>query len=132
MDALAGLVDLMDMALAAAPRMRAPALFQYGGKDELRAEGGEGVDLAGLPAAARRGRGIAYYPNGYHLLLRDLIGRCRSATSWPGLRDPSAPLPSGADRAAEAWLGGQVLRTNWRCASCLAIWGASWTRSSVG
>ena len=34
-DAIRGLVDLMDAAAAAAPTFHAPALFLYGGKDEL-------------------------------------------------------------------------------------------------
>jgi hypothetical protein len=51
---------------------------------------------------------MAYYPDGYHLLLRDL-DRARpigDIVAW--LRDPSAALPSGADRAAEAWLRAQA------------------------
>ena len=108
MDALGGLVDLMDMALAAAPRMRAPALFQYGGKDELVPKEATASTWRALPRRGAVGPRIAYYPNGYHLLLRDLdrtqpIG---DIVAW--LRDPSAALPSGADRAAEGWLGTQV------------------------
>src|SRR5689334_8009164 len=34
-DAIKGLVDLMDRALAAAPRFNAPSLILYGGRDEL-------------------------------------------------------------------------------------------------
>ena len=67
-DTLRGLVDLMDDALAAAPHWRAPALFLYGGHDEL------------VPADATRrlwqtlppGTPCAFYPNGWHLLTRDL------------------------------------------------------------
>jgi hypothetical protein len=43
---------------------------------------------------------------GYHLLLRDL-GRAAvlaDVIAWE--RAPRAPLPSGADRAAAAWLAG--------------------------
>jgi len=106
MDALGGLVDLMDAALAAAPRMRVPALFQYGGKDELVPKEATASTWRALPRGG--GPRMAYYPDGYHLLLRDL-DRARpigDIVAW--LRDPSAALPSGADRAAEAWLRAQA------------------------
>ncbi len=101
-DALAGLVDLMDDALAAAPRLPGPALIQYGGHDAL-------VPPRAMAAAWRtlpRGRAIrtAYYPDDYHLMLRDQ-GRAApigDIAAW--LRDPDARLPSGADIAAAAWL----------------------------
>ena len=66
-DAVRGLVDLMDAALAAAPRFRAPALFLYGGKDELIPDKATAATWRGLPDGPVR----AFYPAGYHLLLRD-------------------------------------------------------------
>jgi len=103
MDALGGLVDLMDAALA--PRMRVPALFQYGGKDELVPKEATAATWRALP----RGGAVrtAYYPEGYHLLLRDLDrGRpIGDIVAWLGV--PSAALPSGAERAAAAWLAAQ-------------------------
>ncbi len=102
-DSVRGLVDLMDIALAAAPDFSAPALMLYGGKDELippRAIAATWRDLSG---AVRR----AFYPGGYHLLLRDLdrAGPIGDMLSW--IADRAAPLPTGADRAAAAWLAGQ-------------------------
>ncbi len=99
-DAIKGLVDLMDQAAAAAPRFHAPALFLYGGKDELVPPRATAATWRALPA----GPVLAFYPGGYHLLLRDKeravpIG---DVLSW--IRDPAAPLPSGADKAAQAWL----------------------------
>ncbi|MBN8929781.1 MAG: hypothetical protein J0H19_24575 [Rhodospirillales bacterium] len=49
----------------------------------------------------------AFYPEGYHLLLRDLhrITPTEDIITW--MRAPEAPLPSGADRAAAAWLARQ-------------------------
>jgi alpha-beta hydrolase superfamily lysophospholipase len=105
MDSLGGLVDLMDAALAAAPRMRAPALFQYGGHDELVPKEATAFTWRALPRGG--GARIAYYPDGYHLLLRDL-DRARpigDIVAWLG--DPLAPLPSGAEQTAAAWLAGQ-------------------------
>jgi len=102
-DAVRGLVDLMDAALAAAPRFRAPALFLYGGKDELipdRATAATWRELSEEPVRA-------FYPAGYHLLLRDheRVTPIDDILAW--IRDPDAPLPSGADRAAAVWLQGQ-------------------------
>jgi acylglycerol lipase len=99
-DAVAGLVNLMDAAQAAAPHINEPALFLYGGEDELIPKRAMAAAWRVLPAGER----IAYYPDGYHLMLRD-IGRevpIGDVISW--IFHPSAPLPSGADRAAAAWL----------------------------
>ena len=82
-DTLDGLVDLMDAALAAAPQMRAPALFLYGGHDELVPKAATAATWRALPRGGAGAR-MAYYPAGYHLLLRDHERACRSATSWRG------------------------------------------------
>lgn len=103
MDAVRGLVDLMDAALDAAPAFRAPGLFLYGAKDELVPKGAMATMWRRLPPVPGGAR-LAYYPAGYHLLLRDL-GRAaplRDIDAW--VRRPAAPLPSGADEAAAAWL----------------------------
>ncbi|WP_162530688.1 alpha/beta fold hydrolase [Rhodovastum atsumiense] len=107
MDALGGLVDLMDAALAAAPRFRAPSLFQYGGKDELVPKAATAFTWQALPRGSADGPRLAYYPNGYHLLLRDLgrVVPIGDAIAW--IRDPAAPLPSGAEHAAAQWLEAQ-------------------------
>ena len=99
-DAVRGLVDLMDAALAAAPRFHAPALFMAGGKDELIPEQATSAVWHALPGGER----LAFYPGGYHLLLLD-SGRAApigDVVAW--IRDPRAPLPSGADRVAASWL----------------------------
>jgi alpha-beta hydrolase superfamily lysophospholipase len=99
-DAIKGLVDLMDRAAAAAPHMTEPALVLYGGHDELIPANATVAIWRALPAAAVR----AFYPDGYHLLLRDQH-RALAVTdivSW--IKDPHAPLPSGADKAAAVWL----------------------------
>ena len=97
-----GLVDLMDLALASAPRIGAvPTLMLYGGKDTI------------IPAAATRalwgalqGASVrrSFYPGGYHLLPRDL-GRAvviGDILAW--VRDPRTALPSGGEAAAGVWL----------------------------
>jgi acylglycerol lipase len=103
LDTIKGLVDLMDAALAAAPRFQAPSLFLYGGKDELIPDRATAATWRRLPAEPVR----AFYPAGYHLLLRDL-GRMTpidDILAW--IRRPGVPLPSGADRAAAVWLASQ-------------------------
>ncbi len=105
-DTLRGLVDLMDDALAAAPHMPGPALFQYGGHDALVPKRATAAAWRELPREAPIRR--AYYPNDYHLMLRDL-GRAaptRDILAWMG--DHGCALPSGADVAARAWLSMQA------------------------
>ena len=102
-DAVAGLVDLMDAATAALPRFTAPALALYGAKDELVPPKPIRAALAQLPpGAAQR---VAFYPEGHHMLLRDLGGASVAGDILAWMADRDAPLPSGADRAAAAWLG---------------------------
>jgi alpha-beta hydrolase superfamily lysophospholipase len=102
-DAVAGLVDLMDAATAALPRFTAPALVLYGAKDELVPPKPIRAALAQLPrGAAQR---LAFYPEGHHMLLRDLGGAAVAGDILAWMADRDAPLPSGADQAAAAWLG---------------------------
>ncbi|HSE73222.1 MAG TPA: alpha/beta hydrolase, partial [Dongiaceae bacterium] len=44
---------------------------------------------------------IAIYPRGYHLLLRDFNQYTVYDDIAAWIRDPEAPLPSGADRRGE-------------------------------
>lgn len=102
-DTIRGLVNLMDTALSAAAKFQAPALFLYGGHDQLVPKRATTAMWRALPPEAR----TAYYPGGYHLLLRD-HGRMTPVNdilAW--IADPNAPLPSGADRAAATWLKDQ-------------------------
>ncbi|MDI3309272.1 MAG: alpha/beta fold hydrolase, partial [Acetobacteraceae bacterium] len=99
-DTIMGLVNLMDAAQRAAPRFHAPALFLYGGKDQLVPGDAMRAFWRTLPAGER----LAYYPQGYHLLLRDLARALPLLDILSWMRHPDAPLPSGADRAAARWL----------------------------
>jgi len=102
-DAVAGLVELMDAATAALPRFSAPALVLYGAKDELVPQAPIRAALGQLPrGAAQR---VAFYPEGHHMLLRDLGGASVAGDILAWMGDRAAPLPSGADEAAVAWLG---------------------------
>ena len=99
-DALRGLADLMDTAQAAAPHLPPRVLAAYGERDMIVPVDAATRAWRAMPDGVTR----ALYPSGYHLLLRD---RGREAVigdviAW--MFDPAAPLPSGADRWARAWL----------------------------
>jgi alpha-beta hydrolase superfamily lysophospholipase len=101
-DTLRGLVDLMDLALAAAPRMPShPTLFLYGAHDTIIPPAATRATWRALPEGPIR---RALYPNGYHLLPRDLGRAAPIADILAWLRDPAAPLPSGAEPRAADWL----------------------------
>jgi acylglycerol lipase len=70
-DALHGLVGLMDAALAAAPRFDEPALILYGDRDEIVPARAIAALRARLPGVADGRQRLIGYPDGYHLLLRD-------------------------------------------------------------
>jgi alpha-beta hydrolase superfamily lysophospholipase len=104
-DAVRGLVDLMDAAAASAPAFTADGLFLYGGRDELVPKGAMEAMWHKLPPGGAR---TAFYPRAYHLMLRDLGRAAILADVLAWVRDPHAPLPSGADRAAGVWLAGRA------------------------
>lgn len=93
-DALYGLVDLMENASRRLGALRAPTLLLYGGHDNVIKTGPmrRALELAG----DRPGLRTAFYPEGWHILNRDLQAETvyRDVEVW--LRDAAAPLPSGA------------------------------------
>jgi alpha-beta hydrolase superfamily lysophospholipase len=94
-DAVYGVVGLMDWALEAAAKVRLPVLLLYGEKDRIIPRKPTLAVLQRLPEAGRR---VALYREGWHMLLRDLQRAVvhRDVAAW--IADRSAPLPSGADR----------------------------------
>ncbi len=105
-DAIHGLVNLMDDALSAAPLLDRPALLLYGDKDEIVPREPTLQLWAMLPAARRSDQRLALYSNGWHMLLRDLDAGIVLADIAQWTEDQtraagsSHPLPSGADRLA--------------------------------
>ncbi len=95
-DAIHGLVDLMDAALASAPKLNLPSLILRGANDQVIEDGPTAVMLAELPKDAPQPRRITRYPAGWHMLLRDLQAQIvwRDIKGW--IDDPAADLPSGA------------------------------------
>tara|TARA_Y100000588_G_C14261834_1_gene927958 strand:+ start:1569 stop:2636 length:1068 start_codon:yes stop_codon:yes gene_type:complete len=94
-DAIYGLLGLMDVALDAAKNLTKPVLILYGANDELILKEHTCEMIRKLPKGSWR---LAFYPNGYHLLFRDL-GRdlvTNDIVSW--LQKPVNQLPSGFEQ----------------------------------
>ncbi len=92
-DSTYGLVNLMDAALAEAPRLAHPALILYGANDEIIRRKPTAMMLRRVAGRHR----TAHYPDGYHMLLRDLQAEVvwRDILAW--INDVGAPLPSGGE-----------------------------------
>ncbi len=91
-DAVYGLVQLMQRASDRAANLQGDVLFLYGAHDQI-------IPRASAVAAARRlppSVRTAYYENGYHWLIRDLQREVVYADILAFLRDPDAPLPSNS------------------------------------
>jgi alpha-beta hydrolase superfamily lysophospholipase len=102
-DTAYGLVNLMTSAFDAASRLKHPRwLVLYGERETILSR--DAVNSA-LPEFAtlppEQGR-IAIYPRGYHLLLRDFNQYAVYDDMALWIRDPAAPLPSGADQRGKA------------------------------
>ncbi|MDX2225418.1 MAG: alpha/beta hydrolase [Rhodospirillaceae bacterium] len=104
-DAIAGLVDLMDEAFAATQahpaRIRVPVLYLYGGRDQIIPREPTLKAVRALPEATVT---FAYYPDHWHMMLRDLNGAGVLADIAAWIADPGQALPSAADRDALARL----------------------------
>ncbi len=95
-DAVYGMILLADDAFAAAPWASRPLLVLYGQKEDIVRRGGREALLSALP---RDGPWrLAEYPDGYHLLLRDLEAELVFADVLSWLRGDTGKLPSGAER----------------------------------
>lgn len=67
-DSIYGLTNLMDEALLNAERLQVPTLVQYGKKDQIIPKEPTLLMLGKMPETTR----TAFYPEGYHMLLRDV------------------------------------------------------------
>lgn len=91
-DAVYGLVDLMETAYEAAGRVDVPVLWLYGERDEIVPPGPTLAAAKALDPA--KGQRLVLYPNGWHMLLRDLQGErvLEDIAAW--LKDRVGALPS--------------------------------------
>jgi len=97
-DAIYGLVNLMEAAQQAAPRFAATALILLGGNEQLIPKGPVDSFLKGLPGEAAGRQRLAVYPKGFHMLLRDLGAEAVRGDVAAWIAGRSAPLPSGTER----------------------------------
>lgn len=106
-DAIDGLANMMDAALEVAPRLETPALILYGARDQVIPGNLIQQMIRSLPEVEPERRRVAYYENGWHMLLRDLQGPVvwRDILAWIERRDMA--LPSKADDHAQALIAGE-------------------------
>ena len=104
-DMVWGLVNAMDGALEAAPKLDGPLLLAYGARDRVVPPHVMAELVEGLRAEA--GIRVAVYKEGYHLLLRDLQAPVvhRDVLAW--MLDPEPPLLSGADTGTAPFFAAQ-------------------------
>ncbi|RAK63654.1 alpha/beta fold hydrolase [Phenylobacterium kunshanense] len=91
-DTLYGLVKLMDRAAKVVGDDHLPTFYLYGANDDIIPKAAAFRAAKGLTASDRS----AYYDAGHHLLTRDYQREVVIADMLSFIRDPSAPLPSGA------------------------------------
>ena len=94
-DVLYGTANLMDKAYAAAPKLLMPTLILYGQHDEIIPKQPICDMLQELPRGAQRRWRMAYYPDGYHMLTRDLHRQVVLTDIAAWLSNPDSALPSG-------------------------------------
>lgn len=90
-DAVYGVVGMMGSAYDRVPQLNMPTLLLYGAQDQVIPPWPitETLERFGGPVT------YAYYPHGFHMLLRDLQGERVMGDIWSWIRDPKKALPSG-------------------------------------
>jgi acylglycerol lipase len=105
-EAIYGLTDLMDAAFGSAEQLRANTLILYGGNDEVIPKKPTYDFLKRFLNSDGERKTVAFYPQGYHMLLRDL----QASIAWEDIvawiNFGADKLPSGADHRAD-----EVLKT---------------------
>ncbi len=97
LDMAYGLIDLMDDARAAAAHVKTPYLMMHGMGDRIVPQ--EPVRAAIEIMPPRSDSKLAFYKDGYHLLMRDKAGPTVAADVVVWIDNHEAALPSGADAA---------------------------------
>lgn len=92
-DQVYGLVSLMEAAHKASPELPygVPTMLTYGARDIVIPPAAVKRTVKVLPQHVR----TAFYPNGYHMLLRDLQAETVFADMFAFMENPSAEWPSG-------------------------------------
>lgn len=97
-DAVYGLVQLMDHAQERIDEINEPTLLLYGVNDQIIPPKAIGAALADVNSENTT---LAVYPAGWHMLLRDLQAKrvWNDVLAW--IKHPNQPLPSGAQNKVE-------------------------------
>ncbi|MEE8428024.1 MAG: lysophospholipase, partial [Gammaproteobacteria bacterium] len=96
-DTIFGLTDLMETALLAGSQWTTPALILYGEKDEIIPARPICQMLDRLPAPPTGRWRLALYPDGYHMLMRDLQAEVVITDMLSWLQNGNSVLPSGLE-----------------------------------
>lgn len=107
-DAIWGLVNLMDDAFDGGKQLSGNILLLYGDRDDIVPRKPTITLINDVKLNPKAQAVIGFYQMGYHMLLRDLAAPTvlRDIAHW--ITDPNKPLPSGADRWAD-----QALESGW-------------------
>lgn len=103
-ESIYGLVNLMDLAFSSANLITKNTLLLYGDNDEIIPKEPTYQLSQQLLNAKEDQHIIAFYQNGYHMLLRDLQAPVlwNDIVMW--INSANNPLPSGADKRAQRLL----------------------------
>ena len=96
-DAIYGLVTLMDQAYDAAPRISKPVLYLYGANDQIVPRGPTFETMKAIKSDKR----VVYYRNGWHMLLRDKQAERVWQDILVWMRNFGAKIPSGEEITQE-------------------------------
>jgi len=98
-DSIYGLSNLMDEALARVGEVQVRTLYLYGAKDEIIPKEPTQQALMSMAGANRRPQ-VAFYPEGWHMILRDKQAATVLGDIISFIEQPNTPLPSRADDQA--------------------------------
>jgi len=97
-DAVYGMVRLMDSAYNSIPQMNTPVLMLYGGKDQVIPPHAINNALTRFSIPVQ----YVHYPDGFHMLLRDLQGESVMADILSWIKNQDKLVPSGFGVIREA------------------------------
>jgi alpha-beta hydrolase superfamily lysophospholipase len=98
-DAIYGLTDLMEAAMVNSGALKVPALILYGEHDEIIPPAAICQMVNILPDRAASNWRMLLYPDGYHMLTRDLQAAVVIQDMMTWMRNQKAWLPSGQEIA---------------------------------
>lgn len=96
-DAIWGLVNLMDEAMAASENIKEPLFLLYGERDEIVPKSPTCAVIKNLSNGGGVSARFALYPNGYHMLTRDLKGKRAIDDMAAWMQNADTGLPSDAE-----------------------------------